>query len=584
MKQTETVRGKTLKLYSAEPVHPVQMRNNIQRWLAPSNVQDDLHRHQLEYMRGSCDWILNGLQTQNGPNSTLPGSLRIQGRPGAGKTVLAAYLVNHLGEQRKENVLYFFCKAGDPEKRESVQVLRTLLSQLLHIDHSLYAEVEPLYTRSGRSVADSYVDVCAAILLTFTKSSLLQIAVIIDALDECHEVGHLVQVLFDVGRVADGKFNFIFTSRQIQLPFSFDKTITLDAHSADKQVRKYIDHRVSRIETISGSDLGKMVVREISSAADGLWLYARLMLDDIQRFPSKALIQRHLRNIPHGLSQLYTQVLRSKERMFSPVHLKFAQQVFLWLDVDDYMPSFLPAECLPYDTMCLLFQRFNFGEPLFDPAALVSELCSPMIEICDAYGNTYDDGRIGSVHDYEINFIHHTADQYIRECKDLSAVDLPLTLKPRRLRQLHRGSAAVWYFTVCNTSELNLKVLRDVPYATIYKSYFEMAYGLWGALWLQCLPADLDGPETVEATILLREINDFISPQSDLCLRWVESAIIINYAGKWSQLLENAEEGLVLANTLGGIIAIPIFEIYRQRRMTFFKDYVYVLELTGPNY
>ena len=101
----------------------VQMRNNVQRWLSPSNVKDDLHRYQLEYMPGSCDWILEAPQAQDCLNFNHPTTMRVLGRPGSGKTVLASFLINHLVEQIESNVLYFFCKTGDLEKQATTHVL-----------------------------------------------------------------------------------------------------------------------------------------------------------------------------------------------------------------------------------------------------------------------------------------------------------------------------------------------------------------------------------------------------------------------------------------------------------------------------
>ena len=147
----------------------VQMRNNVQRWLSPSNVQNDLHRHQLGYMLGSCDWILEAPQAQDCLNPKHSTTMRILGRPGTGKTILASLLINHLAEQNQKSVLYFFCKAGETEKRETTHVLRNLLSQLLHINEALYPDVESVYTKNMSAAADSYVEVKAALLLAISK-------------------------------------------------------------------------------------------------------------------------------------------------------------------------------------------------------------------------------------------------------------------------------------------------------------------------------------------------------------------------------------------------------------------------------
>ncbi len=552
------------------------MRNNVQRWLSPSNVKDDLHRYQLEYMPGSCDWILEAPQAQDCLNFNHPTTMRVLGRPGSGKTVLASFLINHLVEQIESNVLYFFCKAGDLEKQATTHVLRTLLSQLLHADETLYHDIEPLYTKSGRATADSYVEVYAALLLAISKTTRKSF-ILIDALDESQDAESLLQSLFEAQRVAGGRMTMLFTSRQMQSPFSFDEDLLFDSNSTNQPIQKYIDHRVLQMKTLSEGVLGLIVVRQITRAADGLWLYARLMLDEIEKLPSTTLIQRHLRNIPQGLTQLYTQILRSKESTLTPIDLKFAQQVLLWFDISDYCSAYLPRSYVDYETLVLVLQKVNFGQPLFDPAELVSNLCSPLMRVD---GLKHVEGT-PSIHEYQISPAHHTADQYIRESRTLPAADLPLLLRPRRLRQLHRCTTSIWYFTACDTSAEHLQNLHDDPERDTYGSYFQMAYGLWNTLHLIRLPTDLDEHEVEEASRLLQEITKFIN--SEQCLRWVETAIIINYVGKWSKLLLNAETGLSIARENGDFTNIPAFQTYQNARRNFLADFVFVLQTTGPD-
>ena len=244
----------------------VQMQNNVQRWLSPSNVQDDLYRHQLECMPGSCDWILEAPQVRDCLNSKRSTTMRILGRPGTGKTVLASFLVNYLAEQNEKNVLYFFCKAGDTEKRETTHILRTLLSQLLLIDKMLYHDVERLYTKSGRATADSYVDVYAALLLALSKTT-RPIYILIDAVDESQDPEIFLQALFEAQRVSGGRLIMLITSRQMHLPFSFDEDLVFDSKTTNQPIQKYVDHRVLQLKTLSDGVLGLIVVRQITRAA-----------------------------------------------------------------------------------------------------------------------------------------------------------------------------------------------------------------------------------------------------------------------------------------------------------------------------
>ena len=164
-----------------------------------------------------------------------------------------------------------------------------------------------MYIKSGRATADSYVDGYAAHLLTLSKTT-RKIFILINAIDESQDAENLLGALFDGQRIAGGRLTMLFTSPQKYLPFSFDEDLVFDSKLTNQPIQKYIDHRVLRMKTLSDGVLGLIVIRQINRAADGLWLYARLMFDEIERLPSAALIQRHLRNIPHGLIQLYTKI------------------------------------------------------------------------------------------------------------------------------------------------------------------------------------------------------------------------------------------------------------------------------------
>ena len=493
--------------------------------------------------------------------------------------MLASFLVAYLQEQRQDCVLYFFCKAQDAEKRQAIQVHRTLLAQLLHYDEKIYDAVESIYTRSGRVSADSMVDVCSALRLAFSETSNPRITIIIDALDECEDAEYLVRVLFEIRSQSLAVVKLIFTSRDIPLPFDFDEDMIFEANSPNQPIQRYVQDRVLHVKTLSDPALAMTVVRRVSRAADGLWLFARLMLDEIESLPSAEHVQRHLRNVPHGLTQLYTHILATRECTFTNVELKFAQQIYLWLDVSDYIPSFLSyVDCLTYNTLSCILQFVNFGQPVFDPIDLVSRLCSPLVKANDFQ----DEGSITTLHDFEISAIHHTANQYIRESQNHLAIDLPSVLAPRRLRQLYRGATAVWYYTDCDASREGLDSFCTRLDDGEYGSYFEMVYGLWGALRLRDLPGDLTIQETKEAARMIDEMIQFIHPETCKCLRWIESAVVINYANAWTQLWRNAEQGLALLREQIFLPDFPTLEAYRLARIVFFTDYEYVLRVTGP--
>ena len=69
---------------------------------------------------------------------------------------------------------------------------------------------------------------------------------------------------------------------------------------------------------------------------------------------------------------------------------------------------------------------------------------------------------------------------------------------------------------------------------------------------------------------------------SNHCLRWIETAIVINYAGRWRQLLDNARKAFEKLQSQGQIGGFPALEAYRLARLTFLQNYAYVLRSAGP--
>ena len=233
---------------------------------------------------------------------------------------------------------------------------------------------------------------------------------------------------------------------------------------------------------------------------------------------------------------------------------------------------------MDYGTLALVLRKVNFGQPLFSAAELLSKLCSPLMRV-DVFEQIKG---LPSIQEYQMSPAHHTADQYIKESQNLPAANLPLLLRPRRLRQLHRGDISIWYFTACKTLATHLQNLGDDPERYAYGSYFEMAYGLWNALHLIRLPLFLDNDETEEALTLLQELTSYIS--SERCSRWVETVIIISYVSKWIKLLLNVETSLDTAKEVGDLTGLPAFESDQNARMTFLADYLFVLHSTGPGH
>lgn len=112
-----------------------------------------------------------------------------------------------------------------------------------------------------------------------------------------------------------------------------------------------------------------------------------------------------------------------------------------------------------------------------------------------------------------------------------------------------------------------------------YCRVFETANGLWNAFFLTDLPQSLDADELSELSRLCDKLTEFLL--SSKCMKWIEIAIIINYACGYADLYQNALRALD-AGYDGMSSPVLAFHKFSIARVEFFTDYTYVISLTGP--
>jgi hypothetical protein len=566
----------------------VDISKDINRWLSPSNVADDLRKHLSEYMEGSCSWLIVEPGFRSVLESNESSVLRIIARPGGGKTTAAAFLVGHLTQSRSDPVLYFFCKNSDAEKNTTLHILRTILWQLLQIDDDLYSIVVQRYYQSGRSVADSQHDVGEMFNTVLQGSRLPAITMLIDALDECCDLDRLIYALSSAITTSKKPLKLILLSRDgtsfPEVSAARSETINLTAEKCQHSIAIYVRKRLKETSALGIHSHEDRLADSIIHSADGLWLFTRLLMDELQHAPSFTEIERQIFGVPQGLRNLYSTILVTKEKTFSDLQLRMAQELYLWIDRTEYIPGSLLWGREDYrvetETICSILNFSSQSRQLFDPPKLVKQLASPLLEVHisseilaeDAAGLPYDCTT------FSVDFFHQTAKQYLNGSVDVPSAVLPRSLRPRRLAALYRAVTASWYLNQSYDFKDNLQQLRERPRSGIFPNYLEMIYGLWGALKLQHLRWDLDAEEMVKAGVLCDQLTCFLS--TNQCLSWIEAAVIINYAGHWTQLIDNVEDVLDIA--IDPLSTIPAFHRFHCARQALMTDFAYVLASTWP--
>ncbi|KAI9368581.1 hypothetical protein BJX61DRAFT_546401 [Aspergillus egyptiacus] len=287
-------------------------------------------------------------------------------------------------------------------------------------------------------------------------------------------------------------------------------------------------------------------------------------MDEIERLPSPAAVTRQLQNIPNGLVQLYQTKFSAVEKALSPLQLNLAQQLFIWIDMMDFVR--VGRGALDREILDIVFQAANSGDAVFDSVDLAQKLCSPLITLKTVLPQDRYHSRSTNT-STTISVVHRTALEFIRQssARDTTPTPVPRILKPQALKALYRANTAV-----CKTGV-----------------FFEMSYALWHAFLLRTLPAGLDDDDLEQASLLCNRLTSFLL--SGRCMKWIKMAMIVNYNGGYVTLYHHAVSASTAA-TQSTIISdrdtegksLPAFQEFSIARKQFFADCAYVVSCTGP--
>lgn len=167
-------------------------KSEITRWLSPLNMATIQHSVFSGVPRGSAEWFLKSEKfVQWSKSSHTHKRLWGSGIPGAGKTVVASVVVDHLREvevRRDENnsaLTFVFLKYDDQEQTHA-NVLGSILGQLLGHKTHVPPKLEALYRLAGTPPTPPTLD-SIQIEIRSVVQSFAKVYIVLDGLDECSD-------------------------------------------------------------------------------------------------------------------------------------------------------------------------------------------------------------------------------------------------------------------------------------------------------------------------------------------------------------------------------------------------------------
>ena len=288
-----------------------------------------------QYYPDTCRWILDTpvfreFVDEVEHNESI---LCIQGALGSGKSVLARFLIDELGQnsiaQDNESirrlkrgcllqdndkvfkgdvhtVLKYFFSSRPPAKSDILTLIKSLLYQLLSQDRQLleHWRKEPVFRRF-QSHRDS-LERQLLVLLSAHHTS--RVFVIIDALNECRtdNLPDVQKLLTQLASISGLKL--IITSRPSLLVRATQYIVLDSGHSGtERDVKRYVTSEVQAIATrkMFPKYLIDEIISSIVAKSACSFLKAKLLLRNFDSYRPGQTVREVIQAIPEGLSHMY---------------------------------------------------------------------------------------------------------------------------------------------------------------------------------------------------------------------------------------------------------------------------------------
>ncbi|KAJ7027038.1 ankyrin repeat domain-containing protein [Mycena alexandri] len=386
-------------------------RSAIIEWLSPINFfvrQQDISKNR---QLGTGEWLLSDPKFKQWKSST-GGILWCSGIPGAGKTVLASLVVDHLSGLQSKDIgvacIYF------NHKETQVQTPDNLLAGLWRqlIPNQPLGPVHELHQKHAeKKTRPSYKDIQKLLSLALLRFT--QVYVILDGVDEYPENqwALLAQDLRDLGRL-----NLLILSRPHISPSQlFSNPVTLEICATQRDIEAYVEAQIqlcSRLSQHVNKEMGlkEQICSKISNTVDGMFLLAKLHIDSLHTATNIKEVRQALQDLPTGLHHMYKNIL-DRINTLPQNQQELAQSALMWVvNAKRPLTSVELCEALAIEPGTKKLNKDNITD-----IAIVLSVCAGLV--------------IVEEHSSLVRLVHFTTQKYLDEIqtKELTNPHIKIT-------------------------------------------------------------------------------------------------------------------------------------------------------------
>jgi tetratricopeptide (TPR) repeat protein len=408
----------------------------LDSWLKPPNVRA-IHQSQvLVRLPGTCNWIWQNSTfkqwMQLSPSSASNRLLGISGTHGCGKSVLASSIVEGLEQQ----TLFFSFSGTDTGRQSFDSLVRSFIWQLLqdNSNDEIFEMMRGLMLRGQPLVSELWGSFISAAALISTP-----VYCIIDGVDECCDsiqtlLEHMLKLLS-----AQAKFRVLLLGRPPLLwttESERSQTIEIDSYLIKQDIDAYIDAEIGRHDILKSPRLRDTVAEVLKEKSEGMFLWVKLMVDDLRKSDTFAQVEDRLCDLPRGIEKAYRLHFNRLVEQLDPYQLTLAKNVF-----DLTITSLRPLDVEEFRHAYAI--RSGYSVPsdenlLMEPEPRILAVCGGLIKITN--------GIIRPIHFSMKEYLLRPEDEWLRNDESrimVFRVDF---------QDSHRslGSICAKYLTICD--------------------------------------------------------------------------------------------------------------------------------------
>lgn len=285
---------------------------------------------------GTCNWALqlDVFKEWAADDAVLPKLLWIHGPPGFGKTILSAWIIQHLRAVCNDPVSYFFCVADNELTRDPYAALRSWLVQIVEKDATvdIMEGVISGRKRDGPLTRSELWELFVAVGQVYPG-----LCFIMDGFDECTNIG------LTAGYHKDDPRNMFLRDLVHYLPEAQARVLLVSRDVAD--IREYLgadnvqevgvrkmEYQITSNDTaadvtaysvhVVNQKLSKKpeklrweIATQAASRSQGMFLWIQLLEKEISSGDNAKELRKIVREMPSGISQAYARELDKIDRL-----------------------------------------------------------------------------------------------------------------------------------------------------------------------------------------------------------------------------------------------------------------------------